>query len=155
LEKEGFDPAKNPEVLQLAQGSVGRAMQLLSDPEYLLKRKKIEQYFQAIFDGAGFVKLCAILPPGQTQRADFALYLPFFKLALRDILIRSETTEAQMQFFNDNAFLSDFASIVNQKIALCLFIQCEDLILANESNVNLFSAISSLHLTAQRLTKPE
>lgn len=155
LKKNGIDEIKNREAILLSRGSVGKAIELLSDESAIQKSAKVTEYFKAIFEGAGFVRLCLILPPSKMTRGDFPLYLSLFKSALRDMLCRAESQDSRAEFFTDEKFLSDLTLILNKKNAVKLFCLCDEFLLANESNVNLFSSLSALHLAAKDLTSPE
>lgn len=147
------DENQMEDIILLSGGSLGKALSLLKDSATLGVQKKTFDYFQAIMNGAGFTGLCNIFSPASTTRSDLAVFLPMIKNGLRDLLLKIEAQDAKCTFFTDDKFARDLASITSQKRAVELFDLCEKLSLALEQNVNVFSALSGLHLTAQNLTK--
>ena len=137
----------------MAQGSPGRALSLAYDEETLKMREKVISYFKAILDGAGFARLCLILPPQTTARKDFALFLPMMKLALTDLILHRSTPRTKTEFFTDLSLLKDLSQIVFLPNAIRLLDLTDRLILANDTYVNLFSALSQYHLNAKILTR--
>lgn len=155
LKERGYAEGDINDVVLLSGGSLGKAISLLQDPSTLAMQKKTEEYFRAIMNGAGFTGLCAIFPPASLSRSDIALFLPMIKNGLRDLMVKQQDKEAKCSFFTDEKFVLDLASITSPKNAVKLFTLCEELGTALEQNVNVFSALSGLHLTAQNLTKSE
>ncbi len=153
LKKTGYDKEDLDSIVLLSGGSLGKALSLIKDPGALLVQKKSLDYFKAIMNGAGFTGLCGIFPPATTTRSDLAAFLPMIKSGLRDLLLKKTDPFARCSFFTDEKFALDLSSITSEAQAVTLFDLCEKLSLALEQNVNVFSAVSNLHLTAQNLTR--
>ncbi len=152
LKKETDDLEKIENAVLLSAGSLGKAKAILNDTVLADARKTVLHYFSLLMDGAGFIKLCQALPPGALSRQDLTRLLPMFKLALRD-LICNRYQKSKPEFFADAVFVKDLASILSPTAAMELFDLIENLERAAEQNVNLFSALTSFHLTAQKLTR--
>lgn len=146
------DPKRLDEIVLLSGGSLGKAKALLSDEQMPQIRRQVLDYFSAIMEGAGFTRLSLIIPPSYTGRQEFSLILAMIKSALRDLICYKTTPRTKPIFFTDSAFLSDMASILCTKRAALLMEQCDTLLASSEQNVNLISAIASLHLAAKELT---
>ncbi|MBR3837612.1 MAG: hypothetical protein IKJ74_05625 [Clostridia bacterium] len=152
LAKESGDFASVEEAVLLCGGSLGKARSILCDKDLHEAREKVISYFKALMDGAGFTKLSLILPPGNMNRADLGRVLPMIKIALRD-LITARYSNVKSEFFTDERFRRDLASIISPASALRLFELIQDLERAVAQNVNIFSALSGFHLTAKKLTQ--
>ena len=153
LSQRGYGDKDLSDIILLSGGSLGKALDLLQNPQTLTMHKRTAEYFSAIMNGAGFTRLCDIFPPSSTTRSDIAIFLPMIKNGLRDLMVKSQDPESKCLFFTDEKFVLDLASITSLKNAVKLFELCENLSSALEQNVNVFSALSGLHLTALSLTK--
>lgn len=152
LAKESNDQASVEEAILLCGGSLGKARSILGDKDLHEAREKVISYFMALMDGAGFTKLSLIFPPGNMNRADLGRVLPMIKTALRD-LMTARYGHTKSEFFTDERFRRDLASIISPASALQLFQLIQDLERALAQNVNIFSALSGFHLTAKKLTQ--
>ncbi len=155
LLSQGTKETSLEEIILLSGGSLGKAVKLMSDHATLDMRQRTLSYFEAIMNGAGFTKLCLIFPPAAMTRKDLNAFLPMVKSGLRDLICARTNPNAKREFFTSPEFLSDLSSIISLSEAVKLFDLCEKLLNSSEQNVNLFSALSGFHLTAQNLTKNE
>lgn len=140
------------ELFLLSGGSAGKALQLFADQKILNQRKKILDYFAAILEGASFTRLSLIIPPDATDRKEFAALFPMIKSALRDLICTAASPDTEPEFFTDQKFLRDLASIVSPKKANELF-ELSDQMIQNADSIGLFSALSGFHLKARLITK--
>ncbi|MBE6712656.1 MAG: AAA family ATPase [Ruminococcaceae bacterium] len=155
LEQEKVGPERLNEIILLANGSLGKARELMADELILGFRKVVLDYFLVIMNGGGFTKLSLVIPPATTTRKDLALILPLMKSALRDLICYRTEGSTSPNFFTDLKFLRDLSSILSVPEAIKLFNTCDNLLRSAEQNVNVFSALSGFHLIAQNLTKEE
>ncbi len=137
----------------LSRGSLGKALEIAHDEKLHTLRACVVSYFQALLDGKGFSVLCRIYSPSLSERSEVDALFRMTKLALRDILCRIYDADSVPEFFTDFVLLSDLAAVTSPQKAAQLFDLAEDMLLANASNVNLFSAISHFNFNAQELTK--
>lgn len=153
LMRDGAKEDLAREAALLSGGSLGLAKQILYDGKAHAARETVLRYFQALFNADGFTKLNLILPPAGMNRKDLAVILPLMKLALRDLMVARFADGTKPDFFPDDEFRRQLGTLIAPSAALKLYEMAEDLERAAESNVNLFSALSGFHLTAERLTK--
>lgn len=153
LEQEGVSQEHLDEASLLSQGSLGKARAMAKDPEIHATRQLVLDYLNAIMNGAGFSKLSLILPPASVSRKDLALFLPMFKLALRDLILKRFQIPSSPLFFTDEVLLDNLASILSPEAALSLFDRTEEMTVAMDANANVFSALSDFHLRARKLTR--
>ena len=137
----------------LSRGSLGKALEVSSDPELAALRRRVLDYFSALFHGENFSSLCRIYSPSLRSREEADTLFLMTKLALRDLICQKESPGAEPEFFTDREFLRDLALISSREKAAFLFEKCDEFLLANEANVNLFSAVAAFNLSAQELTR--
>ena len=155
LATENLSEDRLQEIVLLSAGSLGKARELLEDDASLAYRKIVLDYFTVIMNGGGFTKLSLVIPPSSTNRKDLPLVLSLMKSALRDLICYRTEGFLKPLFFTDMKFVRDFSSIISVPTATRLFHMCDGLLRSAEQNVNVFSALSGLHLLAQNLTKEE
>ena len=141
------------EAILLCGGSLGRALEILGDAEFHAARQVVLKYFEALFSGASFTKLCLIVSPAEWSRAKFSIILPMVKLALRDLICAHFGFDFSPEFFTNSAFLHDFAEIISPTEAIRLYEMTEALEGATEQNANLYAMLSTFHLRFQKLTQ--
>ena len=155
LISEGAETQRAQEAALLAGGSLGLARQFLFDDQVHKARETVLQYFRALFNADGFTKLNLILPPASITRKDLSVILPLMKLALRDLMVARFSQKSDPDFFTDETFRKELGTLISPSSATKLYQLTEELERANEGNVNLFSALSGFHLTAEKLTKAQ
>ena len=138
----------------LSGGSLGKARALLSDHKFFAKRDLVLSYFDTVASGGGFTRLCAMVPPGESNRQEYTSFLAMAKLALRDILRRIGDPEASPLFFPEGEGFTDLAFAPSLRRANALFALTEEL-LSDAENANIFTGLSRFHREARDLTKPD
>lgn len=154
LEEEKLSSEQMEQAILLSGGSLGKAMKIANDPIYAATRRKVLDYFQAILQGAGFTKLCMIIPPEKTTRNDLSLLFPMIKMALRDLICFRFSEKCQAEFFTETKLLADLASVISPEKAVKLYSLTQKLEAGLEQNANLFASLSQFHLTSGRITLP-
>ncbi len=154
LEEAKLSPEQTEEALLLCGGSLGKALQIANDPVYAATRKRVLDYFSAILHGAGFTKLCLIIPPEKTTRNDLSLLFPMIKMALRDLICFHFSDHCKAEFFSQSKLLEDLASVISPEKAVQLYSLTQKLESGLEHNANLFASLSQFHLSAGRITLP-
>jgi len=155
LLKRGLSQERAEEAALLSGGSWGKACQIADDESIHETRKKVSEYFQALFRRDGFTKLCLIFPPRTITRKELSIILPMVKSALRDLISFHYGFSDSVLFFFDQEFLEDFAAILSPNAALKLYEATQELEFSLEQNANLFTTISAFHLKAQKLTQTD
>ncbi len=153
LMREGAKEDLAREAALLSGGSLGLAKQILYDGKAHEARERVLLYFRALLNADGFTKLSLILPPGGMNRKDLSVILPLMKLAIRDLTVARFADGTKPDFFTDEEFRRQLSALISPSAALRMYEMVEDLERATEGNVNLFSALSGFHLTAEKLTK--
>ncbi len=152
LLREGYEQERASQAALLASGSLGRARDLMGNEEIQKARDTVLQYFKALYRSDGFTKLSLILPPATVTRKELGIILPLFKLALRDLMVERYFDSSQGDFFSDESLRRELAAVIDPASCVKLYELCEELEEAAQVNVNLFSALSGFHLTAEGLT---
>ncbi|MBP5289509.1 MAG: hypothetical protein J6Z79_06540 [Clostridia bacterium] len=158
LQKEAGNRAKYaeriPVAAALSRGSLGMARKLLHSDRFFSTRATVLSYFDTILSGGGFIKLCAVAPPGAMNRQEYIDFLTMARTCLRDLLRRKNDPGAAPLIFPDEELFSDLATVIHLRRGVELFDLTEEL-LANADNANVFTGLSRYHRGMQGLTKNE
>lgn len=136
----------NPEefnsILISADGSIGRAIELLSPKErapIVALRTTAENFIASLYPGSGIPHPLALLPMLSSKRNELTLQLDYISLALRDLLLLKKTECAPLCFYADR----EHALEVSDKLSERRLISVSELVLTardalqRNANVNL------------------
>ncbi len=153
LQNYALPPERVEDAVLLCEGSLGQAITLAKDDAFFETRETVLEYFRALSEGAGFTRLCQILPPAKLTRSDLETLFPMMKLALRDLLYFRFQKGGKPAFFSDAAFAAKLASIISPEKASKLFLLTDELTISCAQNANVFSTLSEFHLAVKKLTR--
>ncbi len=124
----------------VAQGSLGKAIQLLSGGKILKLRDTVEKYFELLQKPAPVYALCEVLPPHGCKREDLLMIFPFFRLAFRDIAVCKSGAGFVPLFFSDENIMKNAANNISVSNIITLYEKTDDLCAALFSNINPYTA---------------
>lgn len=128
--------------VSVAQGSLGKATQLLVGGKILKLRDTVEQYFKLLEKPAPVYALCEALPPHTCKREDLTMIFPFFRLAFRDLAVCKSGEKFEPLFFSDKEIMKKAADNISTANLITLYEKTDDLCTALFSNINPYTAVS-------------
>lgn len=135
-------PEEFNSVLVSSDGSIGRAIELLSPKErapIVALRTTAESFISSLCPGSGVPHPLALLPTLSSKRNELTLQLDYISLALRDLILLKKTEGAPLCFYADR----EHALEVSDKLSERRLISVSELVLnardalQRNANVNL------------------
>jgi len=133
--------AETEAAVSVAQGSLGKAMELLSGTKILKLRETVEKYFSLLSKPAPVYALCRELSPNAFKRDELLMVFPFFRLAFRDIAVCKCGGGAPV-FFTDTEIMKKAAANVSSENIITLYEKTDKLCNALLSNINPYTAVT-------------
>lgn len=138
------------ELLLLADGSVGRAIDLLEEKERkpLLERREIaKDYLGAVLGGRELSLMESVLRRLENAKRDaLILQLEDIEVALRDLIVIKRSEGAVLRFYTDRAAAEELSERVSLTALLALFDEVEGARLQLLRNANARLVLTSLLL---------
>lgn len=136
--------AETQAAVSVAQGSLGKALELLSGTKILRLRETVEKYFSLLSKPASVYALCAALAPQSFKRDELLMIFPFFRLAFRDIAM-CKCGEIPPVFFTDKEIMKKAAANVSAENIITLYEKTDKLCNALLSNINPYTAVTAFN----------
>ena len=126
----------------VAQGSLGKAMELIGGTKILKLRETVEKYFSLLTKPVPVYELCSALPPHAYKRDELMMIFPFFRLAFRDLLMCKSGGDISPLFFTDTDVMKNASASISTGNLISLYEKTDKLCTSLLSNVNPYTAIS-------------
>ena len=126
----------------VAQGSLGKALELLSGTKILKLRDVAEKYFTLLGGSVPVWSLCEAFAPQSYKREDLMIIFPFFRLAFRDIAMTKAECDFQPMFFTDREIMNSAAKNISTANVIALYEKTDKLCSSLFSNINPYTAVS-------------
>ncbi len=126
----------------VAQGSLGKAIELLSGTKILKLREVAEKYFTHLSKPAPVYVLCGAFAPHAYKRDDLLILFPFFRLAFRDLALCKSGGDFSPMFFTDKSVMRAAADNISASNIALLYEKTDKLCSALHSNINPYNAVS-------------
>jgi len=128
--------------VSVAQGSLGKARELLSGTKILKLRGVAEGYFSVMKTTTSVFALSEAFPPQTYKREELSVILPFLRLGWRDLALCKVTDDFTPLFFTDKALMKEAASKISSENIVMLYEKTDSLCSALLSNINPYTAVS-------------
>ena len=125
-----------------AQGSLGKARELLSGTKILKLRGVAENYFSTVKSTSSVFALSETFSPNAYKRDDLFVIFPFLRLGWRDIAMCKATEDFSPMFFTDKALMRDVAKKISTENIIALYEKTDSICSALLSNINPYTAVS-------------
>lgn len=145
--------AETEAACSVAQGSLGKAMELLSGTKILKLRESVEKYFVLLSKPAPVYALCEALPPHICKREDLLMIFPFFRLAFRDLAMVKSGGDFSPMFFTDRNIMKNAADNISVANIITLYEKSDKLCSALFSNINPYTAVSDFNVYVAEYAK--
>lgn len=146
LEQLTISTKKNQAQLQaaanVAQGSLGKALEIANGTAILKMRDIVEKYFDLLGSTVSVYTLCQALPPQSFKRDDLSVILPFFRMAFRDLALAKSGSEFTPMFFTNTDVMKKAADNISTDNIITLYQKTDRLCLWLNSNINVYTAVS-------------
>lgn len=146
-------PAEIEAAVSVAQGSLGKAMELIGGTKILGLRETVEKYFSLLTKPVAVYALCEALPPHAYKRDELMMIFPFFRLAFRDLLMCKSGGDFPPLFFTDTQIMKRASESVSAENLIALYERTDKLCNSLLSNVNPYTAISVFNAYAAEYSK--
>lgn len=128
--------------VSVAQGSLGKARELLSGTKILKLRGVAENYFSTVKSTSSVFALSETFSPNAYKRDDLFVIFPFLRLGWRDIAMCKATEDFSPMFFTDKALMRDVAKKISTENIIALYEKTDSICSALLSNINPYTAVS-------------
>lgn len=134
-------------VLMTADGSIGRAISLLSSKTrqpIIARRAFAIKFIQCINPGRRSDEIFVLLPTFPQKRDDLALQLEYIKLALRDLILLKKCESAPLCFFSDISEALDLCARFPERRLFNIYEAVDEAQISIQKNSNIRLTITSL-----------
>ena len=135
------------EALILANGALGKAITLMSDPTAMECVTLTKRYFHALSEYASFATLSLILNSKSASERGFVFSLMiYFSLALRDLITKKSGYEGKYMFFSDR----EEARIIADRFSHEKLLKAYDtvcLVIKDHTKLNVLSSLAEINMT--------
>lgn len=128
--------------VSVAQGSLGKAQELLGGTKILKLRGIVEKYFSVLKTTSSVFALSEAFSPNAYKREDLFIIFPFLRLAWRDLAMCKATEDFSPMFFTDKAVMKDAAGKISTENIVTLYEKTDSICSALLSNINPYTAVS-------------
>ncbi|MBE6619865.1 MAG: hypothetical protein E7625_00675 [Ruminococcaceae bacterium] len=142
-------PREQEAILMIADGSIGRAKELLDAKErkpYLARRELATSFVSAYFGGRDSTAMLGLLSRFGTKREEVLLLLSDVQYALRDLMLLKRTEGAPLCFYTDTEAAMTLCDATSMQALLSLFEAVEACRRQLLRNANVRLSLTSLFL---------
>ena len=141
----GRTDAEIAAAVSVAQGSLGKARELLGGTKILKLRETVENYFSLIRGNVSVFSLCEALAPQTYKRDDLFIIFPFLRLGWRDLSLCKTGADFEPMFFTDKALMKEAAGKISSENLITLYEKTDRICSALFSNINPYTAVSAFN----------